>query len=102
MTFQTLIRNFMQGVGSVFSRAGSLKEMLSDIIADGVESGVQRLMPLLMKWVLISALMVSGIALLAFGFGKWADSLVATPGVGFVGVGIAFLIIGWFWFSTKQ
>lgn len=94
MSLTTLLKNFMGGLKSAVSLAGTLQEILTSAVADGVEGGIHRLMPILMKNIVVGAVFVTGVFIFGLGLAKWAETLFATPGAGFMLTGIVLLVAG--------
>ena len=94
MGLDTIIGNFVKGLRSAAIHAGTLKLVLSSAIADGVEGGVNRAMPALMKSVFLGAILLSGVFLFGLGIAKWAESFIAVPGLGFILTGIVLVAAG--------
>ncbi|HLC93315.1 MAG TPA: hypothetical protein VJH23_06440 [archaeon] len=88
MSLETIIENFVKGLGSAALRAGALKAVLSSAIADGVEGGIDRAMPTLMKNTVLGSVILTGVFLFGLGIAKWAESIIAAPGSGFIITGI--------------
>lgn len=102
MGFTDIIFEFLKGIGSAVSQAGVLKETLSSSIADGVEGGISRAIPLILNQIIIGSVFLTGIFLLGMGASKWVESLVLTPGVGFGITGIIFIASGLVYLHTRS
>lgn len=87
MGLESFIGNFVEGLKSVIFQAGTLNKILSDAIANGVENGIARAMPLLLKTIAISSILFTGIFLLGWGFANFVEQAIKTPGFGFIVVG---------------
>lgn len=94
MGFMDILNQFLHGVGSALSHAGLIKETLSSAIADGLESGINRSMPMLMKYAALAGVFFTGIFLFGWGVAVWAESIFATPGLGFILAGLVLVGLG--------
>ncbi|HIH09323.1 MAG TPA: hypothetical protein HA254_01495 [Candidatus Diapherotrites archaeon] len=94
MGIDTIIGNFVSGIGSAVFQIGTLKTTLSSTIAGGVEGGIRRAMPMLMKNIVLGAIFLTGTFLFGIGLAKWAESLFTVPGAGFILTGLALLAVG--------
>jgi hypothetical protein len=89
-----MIGNFVKGLGSAIFQVGTLKEILSSAVADGIENGINRATPLLMKNLVRGAVFFTGVFLVGLGIAKWMEALLVTPGVGYIFAGLVLLIAG--------
>jgi formate hydrogenlyase subunit 3/multisubunit Na+/H+ antiporter MnhD subunit len=83
-------------------RIGALKGILSSSVAEGIESGINRSMPMLMKNLVLGAVFLTGIFILGLGIAKWTEHLFATPGMGFAITGIVLLVAGSLYFYSQR
>ncbi len=103
MTLLNAITNFIKGLKSVVQISGVVHETISTAVAQGIENGINRVMPTIMKFFLIGAIIFTGILLLGIGIGKYAESLFLQPGLGFFLVGIILISVGGlFFFSIRR
>jgi len=82
----------MKGFGSAVLQAGALKEILSLTIAGGVENGINRAMPVIIRTAVLGSVFFTGTLLFGLGLAKWAESLIATAGFGFILIGFILLL----------
>jgi|SRR3989344_2704246 len=102
MGLDTIIGNFMKGLGSTIFKIGALQGILSSAIAGGVEGGVKRAMPHIMKNMVLGAILLTGIFLLGLGIAKWADFMLAIPGLGFILTGFILMAAGSLYLSSNS
>lgn len=102
MSLSTTIGNLIKGVGSTLLRAGTLHQILSTAVADGIDSGIARATPALVKNCAVAAVLITGIFLLGVGMAKWAEAVVVDPGIGFMIIGVLFIGgAGLYWVGKK-
>lgn len=102
MSFSESVGSFMKGLGSAIFKVSSLKEILSSAIADGVEGGINRTIPLLMKSIILGAIFLTGVFLFGLGIAKWTETVFAIPGVGFVLTGFVLVGLGAVYTRTRR
>ncbi|MEK6902123.1 MAG: hypothetical protein AABX02_00850 [archaeon] len=94
MSFADLIGNVLKGVESVLFRAGTLNTVLSSAVAEGIEDGINRAMPMILKKVVIGSILLTGILLAGFGIAQWSETLFTIPGIGFALTGVVLVVSG--------
>lgn len=93
MGLERMLSQFARGIASAFGLVATLNEILAAAIAEGINQGIQRLAPTIMKYVVIAAVLATGTLLLGYGIGRAADTFFATPGLGFAATGIIFILL---------
>lgn len=102
MSLTTTIGNLIKGVSSVLLRAGTLHQILSTAVAEGINEGIARAIPTLMKSMAVAAILVTGIFLLGLGLSMWAETIILSSGAGYVAIGLIFIAgAGLYWYVKK-
>lgn len=103
MGLATGLGNLMKGLATALLRAGVLTEVLSSAIRNGIEGGITKATPSVLRLFALGALFATGIFLFGQGLAQWLTPLFTTPGIGFMLAGIVFVSAGTVYFvSTNQ
>src|SRR3989338_2986893 len=96
------ISPFIEGLQSVVNVSGMVKGVISSSVADGVQSGFYRITPGLVKLVLVSGLLLTGLLMLALGFSHALESILNFAGLGYLLTGIAFITVGALYYALNR
>ncbi|MDP2666620.1 MAG: hypothetical protein Q8P05_03920 [Candidatus Diapherotrites archaeon] len=103
MSLSSSIGAIIKGLGSIILlRAETVKGAISSSISDGIEVGIARSMPLLLKNMIVGAVLLTGILLVGFGLATWLEPLIATPGIGFIVIGFFFVASGYLYLNLQK
>lgn len=102
MSISTLLGNFFKGIQSTLVAAGAVREVLASAIADGVERGANRAMGALVKPMVALFVLATGILLLAWGSGKALESMLGSPGAGFMIIGLVLIILSGAYLAQRR
>ena len=94
MSITDILGNVLKGVEGVLLRAGTLNTILSSAVAEGIDDGITRAMPMIMKKIVVGSIFLTGILLMGFGIAQWSETLFITPGVGFALTGVVLVVSG--------
>jgi hypothetical protein len=96
------ITQFIDGLQSVISVTGAVKGVISSSVAEGVESGFNRITPGLINLSVISGLLFAGLLMLAFGLSVVIQNVIRVPGLGYLTTGVAFIAVAAIYCAFKQ
>ncbi len=88
------IESFIDGIRSVVNVSTIVEQRISVSVADGVENGLERSIPSLMKAGLTLSLLVTGVILTGYGAGRALESALNYPGLGYLMAGALILFLG--------
>lgn len=96
------ITSFIDGLSSVISIPGLVKGVIASGVSDGLQVGINRITPSLVKLALVSGFLVVGLFMLALGLGNALETVFRTPGLGFAIAGGAFIALGGLYYAYKR
>ncbi len=88
------ISPFIEGLQSVIDVSGRVKGVISSSVADGVESGFNRITPRLVRLGVVVGLFFVGLLLFALGLGTVLENALRLPGLGYLLTGVMFVVSG--------
>ncbi|VVC71814.1 Uncharacterised protein [uncultured archaeon] len=85
---------FIEGLKSVVNVSDAVRSTLAGGLADGIESGTARAIPMIAKTMAGVALFGVGVLFVAYGGGMALEGIVKMPGAGYAIVGVVFGLVG--------
>ncbi len=85
---------FVDGIRSVVSVSAIVEEKISNSVACGVEQGLERAAPVLIRTGLTASLLIIGVIWIGFGAGRFLEAALDVPGSGYFAVGLCIALVG--------
>ncbi|MBI2445177.1 hypothetical protein HYV43_02200 [Candidatus Micrarchaeota archaeon] len=85
---------FVDGIRSVVSVSAIVEEKISNSVACGVEEGLERAAPVLIRAGLTASLLITGVIWMGFGAGRYLEAALDLPGLGYFAVGLGIALVG--------
>lgn len=96
MSFSTAFGAFVDGIRSVVNVSAIVEEKISNSVACGVEEGLARAAPVLIRTGLTAGLLIIGVGWMGFGAGHFLEAALDVPGLGYFAVGLSIAFVGAF------
>jgi SNF family Na+-dependent transporter len=96
------ISSFFDGLQSVVKISEIAKGMIASAVADGVESGFNRITSGLVKLFTVLVLLLTGLLMFALGLSDALESIFHSAGLGHLLTGIVFIAAGAIYYQSRR
>ncbi|HII38956.1 TPA: hypothetical protein HA318_03045 [Candidatus Micrarchaeota archaeon] len=96
------IASFAEGLQSVVNVSGAVKGVISSSVAEGVENGFYSITPRVIRLVIVSGLLLTGLLVFALGFGQVLENTFQAKGSGYLLAGAVFIAVGAIGYASNR